>query len=187
MRPWRELLVIAIFVAFVDAAPACKIIVDSQKNTIRKEMAEAQAVLFGQLEKARKIGDQGETDVVILDILKTHPLLKDRKVLTLPRFIANPDPKKPHTFMLFADVHKNKLEFYKGFAADQHCVNYVRDISNLDPKKPVETLRFYSDYLEHSNATIAEDAYLELARASDEMRSYSGSHVLGGNGFRAAS
>ena len=122
------------------------------------------------MENARKKGDGGETDLVLLDVIKPHPIIKDRKVFTLPRYLPNPDKNKPYTFILLGEMYRNKLDFYKGIAADARLVQYIRDFMKLDPQKPIARLRYYMDYLEDANQTIAEDAYTELLRAAAAER-----------------
>jgi hypothetical protein len=147
------------------------LIVDFKVGTIRNSLADADVVFFGRLENARKKGDVEATDVVILDVIKSHPIIKGCEMVTMARYVENPEPKKPHTFLIFAEIHKNKLEIYQGLQfSDQHMVGYVRVLAKFDSKKPVEVLRYCFDYLEDTNDVIAQDVYRELAQASESER-----------------
>jgi hypothetical protein len=136
-------------------------------------MTEADVIVFGQLENARQKGNGlGETDLTVLEVLKPHPLIKGRKVLTLPRYLPRPDPKKPYTFVVSGKVKQNQLDFqeYVEIENNPRSLAYIRGCLKHDPKKPVEMLRYYLDHLEDSDQMIATDAFTELTQASDAVR-----------------
>lgn len=143
-------------------------------RTIRQDLADnVKAVVYGRLENARKKDDPrdpGQTDLIVQDVLLAHPLLKDRKVIVYPRYLPNPDPKKPLTAVAFADMYLGKLDFFSIKQADERGVAYIRGIMKLDPRKPVESLRYFLNHLEDPSDMIATDAHLELSRAGHAVR-----------------
>lgn len=136
------------------------------KVTIRKQIEDAPIILFGRFESPRKEGPDMVTDLIVHDVIKWHPAIKDRKVFTLPRDIPLDKSGKPKMFLVLADVYKDKLDAYKGIETDARMVPYVRAIMKLDSKKPVEMLRFYFNYLQDPNDAVRSDALLEFYQPS---------------------
>ena len=172
MRYFLGFGIALICVGIVGACVAGPLVPD-RPSSLRRDIAEADVVVFGRFENARLSADgikPGKTGFISHEVIKAHLLIKDRKVFVLPRYIPNPEKEKANLYVLFGDVRKDKLEFNKGFPADHRAVAYVRSLMKLDAKKPVEMLRFYLDHLEDANVKIAEDAHSELRQASHEAR-----------------
>ena len=48
-------------------------------------------------------------------------------------------------------------------------VDYLKGVLSLDPKDPTGALeKFYFKYLDSADAEVANDAYLEFAKATDQ-------------------
>jgi len=134
--------------------------------TFRNELETAKVVLFGRLENARMkdAAGAGETDLVVLDVIRRHPLLRDPKSIVLNRFLPV-EKGAPSTFIVFARITKGQLEVYSGKPLSAAGPDYLRGILKLDDKKPAEMLRYYLNHLEHKDGVIADDAYQELVRS----------------------
>src|SRR5262249_32757671 len=70
--------------------------------------------------------------------------------------------------LLFADVYKDSLDAYRGVPIKTAAgVEYVKQVLKLDPKNKTENLLFFFKYLENPDKEIANDAFMEFAKATD--------------------
>jgi hypothetical protein len=139
--------------------------------TLRQEVAQARMVLFGTLQNPRLDPNNpsgGFTDLVIERVLKDDPFRAGRDRLELPRLVSV-DPKNPQKFLVFCDIFNGKLDPYRGIAVKTGAiVEYVRGAVALPTDDKVTELLYFSRYLEHSDADIARDAFMEFGKSSDE-------------------
>lgn len=154
------------FLAFVAGTEACPFCDGERGPTLVLQIEEAQMVLYGHFEKARITNtglDQGESDFVIEDTLKSHTMIKGKKSLTLPRYVTDSKSK----FLIFCDVYKGKIDAYKGtqLVDGSEMLKYVEGILKRKDKTQAERLRFAFDYLNSTEVEVALDAYREYARA----------------------
>jgi hypothetical protein len=150
-------------------APACNLCSMNiqQAQTFRQEAAQARLILYGTLENPRLVGSGGETDLRIEAVLKADPFLKDAKVVTIPRYVPV-DAKDPPHFAVFCDVFNDKLDPYRGVPLKaKEGVEYLKGALRLDGKDRTAVLLYYFTYLEHPDKELADDAFLEFAKAND--------------------
>src|ERR1700693_3010830 len=161
-------------------APACLLCSGGspqQAQTFRLYAARAKMVLYGTLANPRLTGsndlsDTGVTDFSIERVLKSDPYLGDKKVIELPRYVPV-DPRNPPKFLIFCDVYQNKdkkdqLDPYQGVPVKSPAVvEYLQGILALDARDRSRLLRYCFSYLDHPDEVVANDAYLELAKAND--------------------
>jgi hypothetical protein len=130
-------------------------------------MTDAQLVVVGTLANAAMNPANDErtavTDLRIQRVLKAHPIVGDRKVVPINRYIPNPDPKNPPRYLIFCDVTRGKVDPWKGVVASDALVDYVRDAQRLDPKKPGDAVGFFHRHLDSKDADVVRDASLELS------------------------
>jgi hypothetical protein len=142
-----------------------------QAPTFRQEAASpsARLVLVGTIKSPRLNGDGTGTSELHLDaVLRSDPVLKDRKVVLLKRYLPVSDPRNPPRFLVFCDVFKGELDPFRGVplkTAD--AVDYVKKALPLRPRDTVNNLAFFFNYLEHPDPEVARDAFLEFAKATD--------------------
>jgi hypothetical protein len=134
--------------------------------TFHRDAATSKLILYGHLENARKAPGAGGTDLVIRSVLKDHPILGDRRRVLLPYYIDSADAKKPPLMVVFAEVYKGKLDFYRGVYATPALVDYIKGLLTIPAEDRVKLLRYCFDYLDHSDREISEDAYQEFVRSS---------------------
>jgi hypothetical protein len=114
-------------------------------------------------------GDSGTTDLHIVSVVKSDPFLGDKKVVELPRYVPVTDAKDPPKFLVFCDVTSGKLDPYRGVSLKSAAVvNYLKGALALDPKDRARSLAYYFRYLDDADAIVANDAYLEFAKATDQ-------------------
>src|SRR5215467_11494925 len=97
----RTLLPAALFATvlldFTPPATACPACGPPSGQTLSSEVAQADFILFGTLGNAKPDpkdpgSTKGTTDITIEAVVKSHALVKDKKVFTIPRYVP-PDPK----------------------------------------------------------------------------------------------
>jgi hypothetical protein len=136
--------------------------------TWREEAAGASMVLYGTVCNPQANQDgSGTTDLVLASVLKTHPILGDKKVLQLPRYIPIDNAKEPPRYLIFCDVFKGKIDPYRGIAVGPEAVGYLTGLLALGGGDRAGLMRYCFDYLEHADAEIAKDAFEEFRRATD--------------------
>jgi hypothetical protein len=159
-------LVLLAGVGYATAACACPFC-SMQGQTLIGDVNQASMVLYGTFTNAQPGLDagQGTTDLNIEAVIKKHEILGDKKVLTLPRYVPNKDPKVK--FLVFCDVFKGKIDPYRGVPvqADSDMVKYLQGALEIKDKDISTRLRFYFDYLDDKEVEISNDAYKEFGNA----------------------
>jgi len=166
------LLAWAVYSPLARSCPFCSM----QGQTLIGDVNQASMVLYGTFTNAKldASGDlgQGSTDLVIEVVIKTHEVLGDKKVLTMPRYVPA-DKNNNVKFLVFCDVFKGKIDPYRGVPvpADSDMVKYIQGALAAKDKNIGERLRYCFDYLQSPELEVSLDAYREFARASyDEYR-----------------
>lgn len=138
------------------------------KQTLRMHFAEAKLVVHGRLMNPRfdPATDKGSTDLAIVSALKDTPARGNRTTLTLPRYLPVVGDTPPD-YLLFCRVTDGALDPIHGVTATTAVIDYVKAATALDATDPAKTLGFYFKYLDSADPTLAADAFLEFARATD--------------------
>jgi hypothetical protein len=148
----------------VSACPFCG---GADSKTLTADANDASLILFGKLSNARldpKDSFAGQTDLEIETVVKSHPILAGRKVITLPRYLP-PDPE--YKFLVFCDVYKGQLDPYRGepVKADSRIAGYLKGALAVKDKAPATRLKYFFDYLEDKDAIVSGDAFKEFGLA----------------------
>jgi hypothetical protein len=145
--------------------PACSLCANLQQvPTFRQEAAQPQArmILYGTF----KNGQVSGTEFHIGEVLRSDKFIEGKKTVVVPKYIPTDGGEKP--FLLFADVYKDSLDAYRGVPIKTpEGVEYVKQVLKLDPKNKTENLLFFFKYLENPDKEIANDAFMEFAKAND--------------------
>lgn len=158
-------------------ARPCSLCNSLQGQSLRQDASDARLVLYGTLTNPRLNGPGdgagGSTDLLIESVIKSDPFLGDRKVLALPRYVPV-DPKNPPKFLIFCDVFKGRdgkahIDPYRGVPVKSAAVvGYLQGALGLDQKDRTRALLYYFDRLDSRDEDVANDAFLEFAKASDQ-------------------
>jgi hypothetical protein len=161
LRPFLLTLAFVLLVGIeARACPFCTM----QGQTLTKEINDANFVILGTISKALPSPDglDGTCEVVIDEVIKSHPFLKDKKQITLPRYI----PVTKVKFLLFCTVYKDRPDPYRGIPVKEtDIVTYLKGALNLDDKNIPKRLEFFFPYLENPEIEVSTDAYKEFAAA----------------------
>lgn len=147
-----------------DACPFCG--PQGKDATIRNEAVQAKMVLYGQLKNPSL--ENNQTDFVIEDIVKPHPILGKKRELTLNRYLYLPkDTSSKARFLIFFEVFRGRLDPYRFIAVEKgsKIVEYVTGLLKFQGKSKEERLKFYFDHLEDKELAISMDAFNEFAYA----------------------
>jgi hypothetical protein len=143
-----------------------------QGQTLTGEVANASMVLYGTLANARLDAGgaggfgQGSTDLRIDSVIKSHEILGNRKVITLPRYV--PATNQNDKFLVFCDVFKGQIDPYRGMPVKGNAdvVKYLQGALAVKDKPIGERLRYFFDYLDNPDLEVSNDAYKEFGNAS---------------------
>ncbi len=149
------------------ACPGCSGEVRS-RLTLRLQFTQAKAVVHGQLKNPRfdPKTDQGFTDLQIDTILKDDPARRGQGIITLRSYLPVVG-NTPTDYLVFCGVVDGKLDATYGLSSSAAIVEYLKAAAKLDDTDPVAKLGFFFKHLDSPDATIAADAFVEFARASD--------------------
>jgi hypothetical protein len=172
MRPSLWVIALAGLTLLVEpahsaACPFCSM----QGQTLVGDVNQASMVLFGTLTNAKldasdDVG-RGTTDLRIEAVIKKNPILGDKKVITLPRYIPS-DKENKVKYLIFCDVYKEKIDPYQGrpVPVDSNMVKYLTGALAIKDKPIGVRLGYYFEYLDDKDSEISTDAYKEFANAS---------------------
>ena len=134
--------------------------------TLRGHQAQAAVVVYGKLKNPRfdPATDAGRTDLQVEAALKADAALPP--TLTVPRYLPVVGDTPPD-FLLFGTVRGTTIEPTHGLPATAAVVAYLKAAFALDDRDAAKRLGFFFQHLDSADAAVAEDAFAELARASD--------------------
>lgn len=165
-----RLALAALLFAPLTPASACTFCNPSYRTaeTFRTSFAGSKVVAAGKLKNPRfdPKTDDGTTDFEYGTVLKDDPARGTAKEITLTRYmpvVGNTPPE----YLVFFGVANGKLDAHRGVPATPAVIEYVKAAALLDDKDPSKKLGFYFKHLDSADAAIAEDAFVEFARASD--------------------
>jgi len=148
------------------ACPFCTM----QGQTLTGEIQQASMVLFGTLKNSRLSANpaeaEGFTDLEIEAVIKDHPVLENKKSLTLKRYLPQ-DPKKPYKYLIFCDVFEKKIDPYRGVAFDPSTdvAKYLKGAMGIKDAPVAKKLQFYFDFLDSPDLEVSNDAYKEFGNS----------------------
>jgi hypothetical protein len=157
------------------AASACSLCGSLlRRESLSVEFAEATWVLYGTVANPKlsteggPLAGNGTTEFHIEKVLKAETPIGDRKMLLLPRYVPILDTKTPTRFIVFFRKGRDQVEFSLGRQLSSPVVfEYLQGIQKQRGKDPIPALAFAAQHLDHDDPSIAEEAFLELARAND--------------------
>ena len=168
MARWALVIAAALLLTGPGLARCCPFC-NSQGQTLLGEVNQANLILYGTLTNAQRDPTEfgkGTTDLNIDLVVKEHPILNGRKVLTLPRYIPE-DPKKQTKHLVFIEVFNGSIEPYRGEAvpADSKLGEYIKGALAVRDKDIATRLAYFFNYLDSAETVITNDAFMEFGNA----------------------
>jgi hypothetical protein len=168
-------LALALFglIAFAVPAQTCPFCTAERGSTMIDDYAKASLVIYGTFNNARLkngFAGEGETDFEIETVLKSHPLLKGVKKVTVPQYKNHPKIK----FVLFCDVYKGRIDAFRADAISEgsELVNYFQGAVKVKDRPLTERLLYCFPYLNSPEFEVSLDAYREFANADSSTKEY---------------
>lgn len=166
----RSAALAAALVLVAPRADACTFCGDNvrSKPTLRMQFAQAKAVLVGTLKNPRvdPKTDEGFTDLHLTAALKDDPVRGNQNVLVLRAYLPVIGDT-PAAYLAFCGVANGKLDAAFGVPATPALVEYLKGAAKLDATDCATCLAYFFKHLGSADATVAADAFVEFARASD--------------------
>ena len=159
---------VAALLAVPTAVPACPFC-PSAGQTLLGEVNTAHLIVFGTLSNAKRDPNEfgkGTTDMAIEVVVKDHEYLKDKKKVTLPRYVP-PDPKKETKHLIFCEIYKGELDPYRGEAVppDSKIAEYLKGAIELKDKDVPARLVYFFKYFDSADWAVSGDAFQEFSNA----------------------
>jgi hypothetical protein len=159
---------VAALVAVPAPAPACPFC-PSAGQTLLGEVNTAHLIVFGTLSNAQRDPNEfgkGTTDLDIEVIVKDNDFLKNKKKLTLPRYVP-PDPKAKSKHLIFCEIYKGELDPYRGEAvpADSQIATYLKGAIELKEKDMPTRLAYFFRNFDAADWAVSGDAFQEFSNA----------------------
>jgi hypothetical protein len=173
--PRWTIAALGLLLAVPHPGPACSLCGGDlrQKPTFREDAAQptARIVFIGTVKETavNPRDGSGSTVLSVKALLRSDPAFKGKNLVTVPRYLDPGDRKNPSQYLVFCDVFKGDLDPYRGVPLRSgDGADYVKKAMALDPRDRVNNLTFFFRYLEHPDKEIAQDAFLEFAKATDQ-------------------
>ena len=166
---WLPFFLVPIILALPCPTLACSICNFGDvlsRLTLRQEaeLPEAQMILFGTLSNPRV----GATDLTIVSVVRPHTALGTRRTIEIARYLPA-DAKDPPKYLIFCDVSGKKIDGYRGVPVKSIAVvDYLKGAMALKEKDRTTALLYFFRFLDHADKEIANDAFLEFAKANDQ-------------------
>lgn len=166
----RVMAIVVVVTLSASVQAHCPFCGTMQGQTLVKEVQQARFVLFGvpsnpQIKRDADGREFSTTDFTIEEVVKNDPFLKNKKTITLPRYIP-PSTTGPEKLLVFCDLNNDQPDTYLYLTAkDGILVRYLKEALQLDEKNTTKRLYFYFNYLDHVDNEIATDAFKEFGKA----------------------
>lgn len=169
-RRGQHCAVLSALLAALSTAPAlaCPFCANMGK-TLAQDVKDAGLVVYGTLSNAKLIASakpgesDGSTDLAVLTVVKSHPIVEGKTKVTLPRFIPAAENENAN-YLIFAEVVQGRIDPYRGMPVESsEFVEYLVGSVRVAKAKPSEKLGFFFRYLDHKDVNISGDAYKEFA------------------------
>jgi hypothetical protein len=144
-----------------------------RREPLTQEYERARAVVYGRLANPKlnagpgAVPGAGTTELHVEKIVRSDPLLGEAKLVVLPRYLPVLDAKAPPRWLIFFTLQQGRLEASGGRQLHAAALlDYLKGIETL--KGRLERLLFAARHFDAADGAVAEEAFLEFARANDQ-------------------
>lgn len=167
---FRFFALVAALLLLAPTSDACTFCGDNvrTRQTLRMQYAQSKAVLYGTLKNPRfdPKTDDGFTDLHISAAFKDDPARGAANVLTIRAYLPIIGDTPPE-YIAFCGIANGKLDCAGGVSATPAVVEYLKGAAKLDGADAPTRLGYFFKHLGSTDSTVAADAFVEFARASD--------------------
>lgn len=180
----------AAVLALAAAASACPFCA-SGGQTLSGEVASADFILLGTITSSSRNPEdftKGTSDIAIETVVKPHPYLAGRKVLTIPRYVPVQSKAMDNKYLVFCSLYHRPsdvpvsavvstaifanpelamVDAYRGEAVkgDSKLAEYLKGALEVRGKDVSTRLQYFFNYLDSSEIAISSDAMMEFGNA----------------------
>lgn len=174
MTPFRHGSLLGVLVLLLLPCPAlpCSLCgLTARRTSLTQEYERARVVVLGTLMKSTLntapggVPGSGSTEVRVDRVLKSEPGWRVPKEFVLPSYLPVLDPKNPPRFLFVMQPVKGRLE--PGLGRQIHSGAVLDYLRQLPAKDRTARLLYAARFFDHADSTVAEEAFLEFAKASD--------------------
>lgn len=169
-RPPRWTALVCALLVSASAAHACTFCSGgvTSRQTLREHLATAQYAAYGTLKNPRvePNGVSGATDFHVVQVLKPHAPFAKMPAFVIPKYlpvIGNTPPE----YLYFVGDREGKPDPVYGVPATLPMCEYVAAAMKLNPTDATARLAFSFGHLDSPDPSVAADAFLEFAKATD--------------------
>ncbi len=144
------------------ACPFCT----AEGTSLVGDYRNADMVLYGYFTNAKMVADGvggGTSDFVIEKVLKSHDIVKAKKVISVPVFM----PPGKSKWIIFCSVFKENINPFPSVEVTpgSEVLKYLEKALEFQDAQPGARLRYCFDFLNSADQAVATDAYREFAIA----------------------
>lgn len=159
----------AVVLLAAQVASACSICGGSfaTRTTLREKLAQSVVVIEGTLKNAKPNADDlgGTTEFQFGTTLKTTDKWKDTKLVVLPKYYPTIG-STPTRYLIFFESTDDKLLMIHGVESTAALTGFLQASAKFAKPGPQLLAQVFTQ-LEHSDATVGSEAFLEFALAND--------------------
>src|SRR5438094_9656270 len=143
----------------------CPFCVDERGPTMVDDYLQASFVIYGTFTNAKldKDGgiDGGSSDFKIEQVLKGHPAVNNKNMITLPKFV----PPSKSKFVVFCDIYNGVINPYRGEEAppSSELLDYLTSSLKVKDQSIGDRLTHCFKFLNSHDLNVSTDAYRQFA------------------------
>jgi hypothetical protein len=143
-----------------------------RREPLTQEYERARAIVYGRLANPKLNGPgavpgSGTTELHVEKIVRADAGLGSAQVITLPRYLPILDPKEPPRWVIFFHMQQDKLEATGGRPLPSLALlDYLQGVTALTDRR--QRLLYSARHFATVDAAVADEAFLEFARATDQ-------------------
>jgi hypothetical protein len=173
MRLTTSVITAGMLLALLLPCPAlpCSLCGSLRREPLTQEYERASAVVYGRLANPKldsNLTGTGTTELHIEKVIRGEPALAGAKVIALSRYLPVLDAKEPPRWLIFLNPHQGKLEATGGRPLQAPALlDYLQGLDKLSSDDRQGRLLYAARHFDAADSALAEEAFLEFARADD--------------------
>ena len=169
-RRLRRIALAGLLLALAPAAHACTFCSGgvTSRQTLREHLAAAQYAAYGKLKNPRvePNGVSGTTDFEVVQVLKPHAPFAKTPTFVIAKYLPVVGNTPPE-YLFFVSERDGKPDPFYGVPATLPMCEYVAALGKLKANDATARLAFAFGHLDSGDPSVAADAFLEFAKATD--------------------
>jgi hypothetical protein len=144
-------------------------LISAQPLVIRQDAKDAHVIVTAWLVQNRLGADmlEGDSTFQIIDSIREHRDWKPGPRFTINRHVPLHADKPPQAMLMFADIHKGKIDFYRGIqvADPKVTADYLRSLLSIPEEDFSRRLAYCFKHFDSAEPEVVQDAFREMSLA----------------------